>query len=203
MDNNTYLVHYGKGKDADDHAYISKEKKNGRWVYTYADDAKPLATRSSNSKRHQTGGYAVNEREKPNHTNKYNERFSHNPRAEQKRQDQEQLRLSNPQEYRRQQQEARRQEVERRNNAEETAARKEQIRQDHKVKEAQKDFGDDRVLNTYDQSKDRVQMYKVKKFIENAKYVMSLPLRATLANAEKAYKKVKLWMSLPSVSKRR
>lgn len=205
MDNNTYLVHYRKGKDADDHAYISKEKKNGRWVYTYADDTQSPTTRSSNSKRNQTSGYAVNDRDTSsrNSNNSHMNKYSHNPRAEQLQRDNEQLRLSDPREYNRQKQEAKKQDAERRKNAEETAERREQTRRDFNVNVAQKDFGDDRVLNTYDLSKDRVQMYKVKKFIENAKYVMSLPLKATLANAEKAYKKVKLWMSLPSVSKRR
>lgn len=43
-DYRNYLMHWGKGKQAKEHKYISREKgKNGKWIYTYASNLKNKA----------------------------------------------------------------------------------------------------------------------------------------------------------------
>ena len=51
MSSRYYLVHRfaGKGEPREDHKYISREWKNGKWVYTYKDDSKG-ASKLSNTK---------------------------------------------------------------------------------------------------------------------------------------------------------
>lgn len=206
---NTYLIHYGKGEKSKKATYTDRIWENGRWKYIYDDTVdKRQPVNDSNSNRRMQPGEEKRERYvsamEQRANNSRNQGNSRREEAEAKRQHEMELRNSRRKLQRDNiGEKVQNDRYEAANKAIASGREKEAENRRKQVEDNAKDFSDDRTLNTYDQSTDRVKVYNAKKNVDKFVKTLSIPFKQVAANMDHAYRLLKTWMSTPSVSSKR